>query len=93
MLPSPSLGPPRLSASLSPAFAPCGMPDELEPPELPLEVDAGGEDPALEECEADEPPPPHPASATAAKTNPRAIQRRGCIDMRVIELLLSHGCW
>ena len=31
MFPSPSLGPPRLSASASPAFAPCGMPLELDP--------------------------------------------------------------
>jgi hypothetical protein len=31
MFPSPSLGPPWLSASASPAFGPCGMPFELEP--------------------------------------------------------------
>ena len=30
MFPSPSLGPPLLSASPSPAFGPCGMPLELE---------------------------------------------------------------
>jgi hypothetical protein len=30
MLPSPSLGPPLLSASASPALGPCGIPLELE---------------------------------------------------------------
>jgi hypothetical protein len=34
MLPSPSLGPPLLSASMSPAPGPCGIPDELELDEL-----------------------------------------------------------
>jgi hypothetical protein len=63
------------------------MLDELEP-EPEGAVDAGGDDdPALEDCD-DEPPPPHPASATAPRTNPRAIQFRGDIELRVIELLL-----
>jgi hypothetical protein len=43
MLPSPSLGPPLLSASASPAFGPCGIPLELEA-ELEL-------DPELDEVE------------------------------------------
>ena len=36
-MPSPSLGPPRLSASLSPAPGPCGIFDELELDELELD--------------------------------------------------------
>ena len=38
MFPSPSLGPPLLSASASPALDPCGIPLELEPGD----VDEGG---------------------------------------------------
>ena len=70
------------------------MPEEFELPELDPEpedeVDAGADDdPAAEECEDDEPPPPHPASASAPRTNPRAIQRRGDIKLRVIGISFS----
>lgn len=73
-----------MSLSASPAFGPCGMPEELEPeepdplelddPELP-EVAAGRE---LEE-EDGEPPPPQPATPIAISTRvaTRAAGRRG----------------
>src|SRR5581483_11944033 len=69
MLPSPSLGPPLLSASWSPPLF-CGMPlDELlleldEPPPELDEVAAGA---GVEELDF-EPPPPQPATASAAAT-------------------------
>jgi hypothetical protein len=72
MLPSPSLGPPWLSLSPSPAFLPWGIPDELEPAlELVDEDEAAGGDEALELLDEDEPPPqPATASATTARASP-----------------------
>jgi hypothetical protein len=98
MLPSPSLGPPWLSLSPSPAFAPCGIPDELEPPDVELEleldeVEAGAEEldeleaGADEELEEDE-PPPQPATAMAATASARATHRRDVIQLRVIDVPL-----
>lgn len=82
MLPSPSLGPPWLSASLSPAFAPCGMPDEAELPEPePVDEAAGGD--ALDDFEEDE-PPPHPATARAATVSANPNHRRAVIQLMFI---------
>jgi hypothetical protein len=76
MLPSPSLGPPWLSLSLSPAFGPCGIPEELEPAlELELDDDAAGAADELDDFD-DEEPPPHPAAATAATTSVSPNHRR-----------------
>src|SRR2546421_936454 len=86
MLPSPSLGPPWLSASASPALAPWGMPLELEaelppedfelvaadPPEEPVDWDAGAGD-ALEELEEFE---PQAATPSATSTIASGISRR-----------------
>lgn len=44
MFPSPSLGPPWLSESPSPAFGPCGIPDAAPPEELPDDLLAAVED-------------------------------------------------
>src|SRR5437764_965063 len=104
MLPPPSLGPPWLSASPSPAPGPCGMPflvelvAELAPEEVVLVVVAAApEDPdpldegvvELEELE------PQAASARATRTSARGASRR--IDMRVFEfmnlLLRVCDCW
>jgi hypothetical protein len=74
-LPSPSLGPPWLSLSLSPAFGPCGIPEELEPAlELELDDVAAGAD-ELDVFD-DEEPPPHPAAAIAATTSASPNHRR-----------------
>jgi hypothetical protein len=43
MLPSPSLGAPLLSASMSPALGPCGIPDELELDDFEVVVAAGAD--------------------------------------------------
>jgi hypothetical protein len=79
MFPSPSDGPPWLSESASPAFAPWGMPllepedwlVELEPEDW-VEVAAGVE----LDVELDEPPEPdpHAAAASAASTSRTAPQ-------------------
>ena len=63
MLPSPSEGAPWSSLSRSPAFAPCGIPDELD-----CEDDAAG---AADELVDDGEllPPPQPASASASTTS------------------------
>ena len=75
-LPSPSLGPPWLSLSPSPAFFPCGIPEALEPAlVLELADEAAGGDEALELADEDE-PPPQPATASAATTSPRPNNRR-----------------
>lgn len=74
MLPSPSLGPPWLSLSLSPAFGPCGIPEELEPEPVLVDVAAGGEE-ALDVFE-DEEPPPQPATASAATASASPNHRR-----------------
>lgn len=81
MLPSPSLGPPRLSLSLSPAFGPCGIPPELEDEPVEVADEAGAED---EDFEADEPPPPQPATAMAATTSASPSQRRREIKLMAI---------
>jgi hypothetical protein len=78
MLPSPSLGPPWLSLSLSPALAPWGIPEELEP-EL-VDVAAGAEE--LDDFE--EEPPPQPAAASAATTSATPNQRRAVSQLSVM---------
>ena len=76
MLPSPSLGPPWLSLSPSPAFWPCGIPEELEPAlELELDDVAAGGDEELELLDEDE-PPPQPATARAATASAKPSHRR-----------------
>src|SRR5947209_17420657 len=84
MLPSPSLGPPLLSASRSPAVGPCGMLDELD--ELDAE-DAGAEDDeaGAELVDEDDEPPPQPAAAKAAITSPPPASRRS----KLILVLMS----
>jgi hypothetical protein len=71
MLPSPSLAPPWLSLSLSPAFGPWGIPEELEPELVDV---AAGADEELDDFE--EEPPPHPATAIAAVTRASPNHRR-----------------
>jgi hypothetical protein len=80
MLPSPSLAPPRLSLSLSPAFAPWGIPEELEP-EL-VDVAAGAEE--LDDLE--EEPPPQPATASAATTSANPNHRRALSQLSVMSV-------
>jgi hypothetical protein len=77
MLPSPSLAPPLLSLSLSPAFAPWGIPEELEPE---LVDEAAGAD-ELEDLE--EEPPPQPAAASAATTSAIPNHRRAVSQLSV----------
>jgi hypothetical protein len=93
MFPSPSEVPPWLSLSPSPAFAPWGMPFELEvdvvevvdgvvaaadpPDELEVCVDWVGVD-LLDELEELE---PHAATPSATSTSSPAAQRRGNLVM------------
>jgi hypothetical protein len=74
-----------LSASWSPAFAPWGIPEELDCEADVLEVDvleaAGAEDELPDD--EDEPPPPHPASASIAATSAAGISRRNFVSMIV----------
>jgi hypothetical protein len=89
MLPSPSLGPPWLSLSASPAFGPWGIPEELDVPELEpelVDVAAGAED-ELDELEFDE-PPPHPATVIAPSVSINAAHRRIDIHFVFIDLPL-----
>jgi hypothetical protein len=83
MLPSPSLGPPWLSLSPSPAFAPCGIPEELEPALELVDEAAGGE--ALELLDEDE-PPPQPATARATTASAKPNHRLGVTE------LMFMGC-
>jgi hypothetical protein len=88
MLPSPSLAPPLLSLSLSPAFGPWGIPEELAlDPEL-VDVAAGAE--ALDFDE--EEPPPQPATAIAATTSASPNHRRAFSQLSVmcVPLFYSH---
>jgi hypothetical protein len=78
MSPSPSLAPPLLSLSLSPAFAPWGIPEELEPE---LVDEAAGAD-ELEDFE--EEPPPQPATASAATTSAIPNHRRAVSQLSVM---------
>jgi hypothetical protein len=82
MLPSPSLAPPWLSLSLSPAFAPWGIPEELEPE---LVDEAAGED---ELDDFDEEPPPQPAAPIAATTSATPNHRRAVSRLSVISVPL-----
>src|SRR3954452_13560254 len=71
MLPSPSLGPPLLSASWSPPLF-CGMPaTELDAPEPLPEADAAGADVGVEELLPY--PPPQPATVSARATTAAAV--------------------
>ena len=79
MFPSPSLTPPWLSLSLSPALAPWGIPEELEP-ELD-DVAAGAEE--LDDFDEEE-PPPQPATASAATTSAIPNHRRAVIPLSVM---------
>src|SRR5947207_661002 len=86
MLPSPSLAPPWLSLSASPALGPWGMPEELELPALdPVDVAAG----ALEDFDEDE-PPPQPATPIAARTRASAIHRRAVIQVMFMVCLSTY---
>ena len=78
MLPSPSLAPPWLSLSLSPALAPWGIPEELE---LELVDVAAGAD-ALDDFE--EEPPPQPAATSAATTSATPSPRRAVSKLSVM---------
>jgi hypothetical protein len=98
MFPSPSVGPPWLSASPSPAFEPCGIPDDpppeaevLVPPDAALVVPPDGAlvvppDEALD-CELPPPllPPPQPA---AARTNARIAATPSRRALRILEMLI-----
>src|SRR5436190_13946034 len=92
MLPSPSLGPPLLSASPSPALGPCGMPFELE-----VEED---EDPPDELCDAWLPDPlaeldvlelPPPQAASPIAINTAAVAISGRIDRFVFTLMICSS--
>jgi hypothetical protein len=90
MLPSPSLGPPWLSLSLSPAFGPCGIPEDAELPPLELVDDAAGAEEELDDFE-DEEPPPQPATAMAATTSAIPNQRRADNKVMFIRVpLITH---
>jgi hypothetical protein len=85
MFPSPSLGAPLLSLSLSPALGPCGMPFELEldePDELDdpeLDVVVAGE-PELDECDEEE-LLPQPAAMIASTVSASAAGRREIVNV------------
>jgi hypothetical protein len=79
MLPSPSLAPPLLSLSLSPALGPWGIPEELEPE---LVDDAAGAD-ELDDFEEEE-PPPQPAAPSAAATSATPNHRRAVSKLSVM---------
>src|SRR3954447_13279005 len=84
MLPSPSLGPPLLSASWSPPLF-CGIPAvELDAPEPLPEADAAGADAGVEELLLDPPPQPATASARATTAAPVAASKR---DLRMTSFL------
>src|SRR5437763_11963498 len=95
MFPSPSDGPPWLSESASPAFAPWGIPLEDEPEDDEPEDDepddwveaAGGElEVVLDELpELD----PQAAAASAARTSRTAVQWRGG---RVVIACIVSSC-
>src|SRR5512140_2202353 len=87
MAPSPSLGPPLLSASWSPPLF-CGIPAvELAAPESdpPCEAEGGAADPAGEALPLYPPPQPAAASATVARTATPANAR---CDLRTARLKL-----
>jgi hypothetical protein len=105
MLPSPSLGPPLLSESLSPALAPCGMPEAAPPDDELVEVAGGvlaaelvlvdelaGGELAVDELEL---PPPHPATANAitpaasSEVNPK----RKFLVRVLMSILICFGGW
>ena len=78
-----------MSLSPSPAFGPCGIPEELEVPALepePDDVAAGGVE-ELVDFDEDE-PPPQPATATAAISNRSAVNRRAGVKLMVMIHLL-----
>jgi hypothetical protein len=90
MLPSPSLGPPWLSLSLSPAFGPCGIPEELEPAlELELDDDGAGAADELDDFDEEE-PPPHPAAAIAATTSVSPNHRRVVSQLIFMRTSFTH---
>jgi hypothetical protein len=80
MLPSPSLGPPLLSASRSPAVGPCGIPDDAPLDDADEDAEEAGaaadEDAPEEDFEDEDEPPPHPAAAKASATRTTAGSRR-----------------
>jgi hypothetical protein len=83
MCPSPSLGAPWLSLSASPAFGPCGIPDELEldepdEPDEPDVVAAGALE--FEECDEDE-LLPQPAAMIASTVSAIAAGRREIVNV------------
>src|SRR5205809_5065731 len=101
-LPSPSLGPPLLSASASPALGPCGIPLELEPGD----VDEGGGvavvPDGLDECvdgfadgvdglEEFEPHAVAPSAANARRTAAKRRCDRVAIMFMIAPLLGAGG--
>ncbi len=100
MLPSPSLGPPWLSASPSPAFGPWGIPEELELAlgALDFEVDelgvevvvAAGVDEEDDFVEEEEPPPQPAANSASASTSSAAHARRR-EDLRCLVMFDLRG--
>lgn len=83
MLPSPSLGPPLLSLSLSPAFGPCGIPLELDV-DVFAGVDVAWVAPVLEGLEL-----PQPAIARQARTSTQMAYRRAGREVVLLILWLS----
>jgi hypothetical protein len=79
MLPSPSLGPPLLSASRSPAVGPWGIPDELD--DVAEDDEEAGAADVVELFDDEDEPPPHPAAASARTTSATHGSRRSKLDL------------
>ena len=97
MLPSPSLGPPLLSASPSPALGPWGMPFELEvdeeDDELPDELCVDGLADPVDELDELELPPPQAARPTAISTAAKAISARNDLFVFTLMVRSSFVVW
>jgi hypothetical protein len=84
MLPSPSLGPPLLSASRSPAVGPWGIPeepDELDADDPEEDDEDAGAAELLELVEDADEPPPQPAAASARIASATHGNRRSKLDL------------
>jgi hypothetical protein len=76
-----------LSLSLSPAFGPCGIPEELELEPALVDVAVAGAE-ALDDFEEEE--PPHPAAAIAATTSASPSHRRVVSQLIVMGFLSTR---